>query len=176
MTTIAIHPIATRKAHYFLPNELIEWVSTHQESWVPGDKEGVFHCTIPKEWVRGEILTLIEGVNYEAEISFKARKGVNEDPRKEIKVKGIALPDSLDSADVILYSHALLGKDASSETDYEVIAVRGLTAVPNPRSLDTLLHNIFGMSGGTAVEGSAEEKLEMIKASFLFWKDKAMVG
>jgi hypothetical protein len=31
------------------------------------------------------------------------------------------------------------------------------------------------MSGGTAVEGTAEEKLEMIRESFLFWKDKAMV-
>jgi hypothetical protein len=31
------------------------------------------------------------------------------------------------------------------------------------------------MTGGTPVEGTAEEKLKMIEESFLFWKDKIMV-
>lgn len=175
MIEIHIHPIATRKTHYFSPNELIAWVENHQETWTPGDKEGIFHCRIPKHWVRGEIVTLKKDVTYEADITFAPRKGVDEEPRQEIKVKGVVVADMLDDADVILYSHELLGKDASSSADYEVIAVRGLTSAANPRTLSTLLHNMFNMSGGTAVEGTAEEKLEMIKQSFLFWRDKAMV-
>ena len=172
--TVSIHPIATRKSHPYNPVDLICWVIEKQGKWTPGDKPGIFHCTIPKEWVKGEILTLIAGVEYESVVSFNSRKGVEEDPRQEVKIKGVAA-DPVADADVIIYSHELLGKDASSEADFEVIAVRGLTSTPNPRPLNTLLHNVFGMSGGTPVEGSAEEKLEMIRQSFLFWKDKAMI-
>ncbi len=171
--TIAIHPIATRRAHPFEPEALKSLIQSSRSSWTQGDKEGIFHCPIPKEWVKGEILTLKEGESYTAKVSFMARKGVAEQPRQEVKVEGIA--DPVHSADVILYSNSLLGKDASSEADFEVIAIRGLTETPNPRPINTLLHNIFGMTGGTEVEGTAEEKLEMIRQSFMFWKDKVMV-
>jgi hypothetical protein len=92
----------------------------------------------------------------------------------EIKAVG-ATPDAVESADVILYSHELLGGDASSDCQFEVVAIRGLTAKPNPRPLQTLLCNIFNISGGTPVDGSAEEKLEMIKESFLHDRNKVKV-
>jgi hypothetical protein len=109
---------------------------------------------------------------YEAQVTFTARKGVNEEPRAEVKIN--AAPDAVESADCILYSNELLGKAASSEAEFEIIAIRGLTATPNPRPLNALLHNVFNLSGGTPVEGTDAEKLEMIRESFLFWKDKAM--
>jgi hypothetical protein len=171
---VAIHPIATRKQHNFTPDELLVRVKENRASWTRGDKEGIFFCPIPKEWVKGEIKTLKEGETYESVITFAARKGVMEEPRQEVKARGI--PDPVHAADVILYSHELLGKDASSNAEFEVIAIRGLTEKPNPRPLSTLLHNIFNMSGGTQVEGTAEQILAMIEESFLFWKDKVMVG
>jgi hypothetical protein len=171
---VAIHPIATRRSHNFIPSELVALIEGNRASWTKGDREGIFFCSIPKEWVNGEIMTLKEGESYDATITFSARKGVAEEARQEVKVKGIA--DAVHSADVILYSHDLLGKDASSEMEFEVIAIRGLTETPNPRPLSTLLHNIFNMSGGTQVEGTAEQLLAMIEESFLFWKDKVMVG
>jgi len=170
--SVAIHPIATRTQHNVTHVELVAHVSASKESWTAGDKEGIFHCPLPKEWVRGQIVTLKANELYEAQVTFSARKGVNEEPRAEVKVN--ALPDPVESADCILYSHSLLGKDASSDSSFEIIAIRGLTATPNPRPLNTLLHNVFNQTGGTPVEGTDSEKLEMIRQSFLFWKDKAM--
>ena len=172
MPTVNIHPIATRKEHNVSHNELVSHVSKSHETWTQGDRDGVFHCALPKEWVCGEIVTLRPNELYEAKITFSARKGVDEEPRQEIKIN--ANPDPVESADCIIYTHALLGKDASSDADFEIIAIRGLTSTPNPRALNTLLHNIFNLTGGSPVEGTAEEKLEMIRQSFMFWKDKAM--
>jgi hypothetical protein len=173
MTKIEIHPSV--KAHNLNTrrDDLIDYVTTNKDSWFAGDRDGIWHCRVPAEWVKGEILHLLENVTYEAEVTYVRRKGVNEEPRQSVRIKGVAnLPSS---ADVILYSHELLGKDASSEATHEVVAIRGLMATPNPRPLNTLLHNIFEMSGGTLVIGTAEEKLKMIEESFLYWKDRAMV-
>jgi hypothetical protein len=172
MTTVSVHPIATRTQHNISFVELEAHVSSVRSIWTKGDKEGIFHCPLPKEWVRGQIVTLKANELYEAKVTFSARKGVNEEARVEVKVG--ANPDPVESADCILYSHELLGKDASSDAEFEIIAIRGLTDTPNPRPLNTLLHNIFQMSGGTPVEGTDAEKLAMIKESFLFWKDKMM--
>ena len=174
MTTVSIHPIATRTQHNVTHVEILSHVSASKDSWTKGDKEGIFHCPLPKEWVRGQIVTLQPNELYEARVTFTARKGVNEEARVEVKVN--AIPDPVESADCILYSHSLLGKDASSDAEFEVIAIRGLTATPNPRPLNTLLHNVFNLSGGTPVEGTDAEKLEMIRQSFLFWKDKCMTS
>jgi len=174
MNTVAIHPIATRTQHNVTHVEIQSHVCNSKDSWIRGDKEGIFHCPLPKEWVRGQIVTLKPNELYEARVTFTARKGVNEEARVEVKVN--AIPDPVESADCILYSHSLLGKDASSDAEFEVIAIRGLTATPNPRPLNTLLHDIFNMTGGTPVNATAEDKLEMILKSFLFWKDKCMTS
>jgi hypothetical protein len=171
---IVIHPIAKRAKYNCTDDLLINRASTSHSFWTPGDKPGIFHCTLPTSWVKGEIRTLQEGDSIQCVAVYAARPGVAEEPRLSFKAK--AAPDPVESADCIIYSHELLGKDASSEdSDYEIIVVRGMAEKPNPRALNTLLHNIFGLTGGTPVEGTAEEKLEMIKESFLFWKDRIMV-
>lgn len=173
MPTIKIHPIATRRP--LIPGEeiLIRHLQASWETKTPGDKPGIFHIAIPSDWARGEIFTLLPDNSYTSVTTFQARKGVKEDPRKSTKITGVT-PDKVASADVIVYSKELLGKDASSDAEYEVIAVRGLTEKPNPRVLDTLLANIFNISGGTPVKGTDAEKLKMIEESFLFWRDKMM--
>lgn len=171
---IAIHPIATRKPINVSYDTLIDYVEANFTHKTKGDKDGIFHLSIPPEWVNGEIYTLKDGETLQAKVTFKSRKGVEETPRTEVKVE--ATPDPVKTADVIIYTYELLGKDRSSEEEYEVIAIRGLLDKPNPRPLNTLLHNVFNQTGGTPVEGTAEEKLKMIEESFLFWKDKVMVG
>jgi hypothetical protein len=170
---VAIHPAATRRQHFVEHSALAVHVWENRRRWTPGDRPGIFHCPIPKEWVAGEIMTLREGETHQATIKFSARKGVSEEPRQEVKVRGVA--DPVASADVIVYSRETLGADVSSSAPWEIVAIRGLTETPNPRPLSTLLHNIFNMTGGTSVEGSDSEKLEMIRQSFLFWRDKVMV-
>lgn len=170
---IAIHPTALRKPINVGLSTLKEHIIAVWDTRTPGDRPGCWHISIPKEWVSGDIYTLKEGETLVGELEFKPRQGVKEEPRTSVKY--LVSPDPVISADVIIFSAESLGKDRSSEEDYEVIAIRGLLNKPNPRPLNTLLHNIFNQSGGTPVEGSAEEKLKMIEESFLFWKDKVMV-
>ena len=173
---LAIHHIARRAKINCSEEELLTWVQDNEKLWTPGDKPGIFHCSIPANWVQGEIRTLQFGDELPAKVMYTPRPGVKEEPRRTIKVNSNWVPDAVDLADVIIYSRELLGKDASIEADYEIIVIRGMGKEANPRELNTLLHDIFGMSGGTPTSGSAEEKLEMIRKSFLFWKDKVLVS
>lgn len=175
MPTIAIHPIATRRPLIPTPESLVGYIQDNWENRTPGDKPGIFHIEIPREWAYGDIITLQPGKIYKSKTSYSSRKGVNEDPRTETKILDTP-PDPVAWADTIVYSRELLGGDVSSNSEFEVIAIRGLTETPNPRPLNTLLHDIFNQSGGTPTSGTAEEKLEMIRASFLFWKGRMMVG
>ena len=109
---IAIHPIATRKPINVSYDTLIEYIKTNWVNKTKGDGEGIFHLSIPPEWVNGEIRTLREGETLQAEVTFKARKGVEEDPRMQVKVE--AVPDPVVSADVIIYHYSALGPDRSS--------------------------------------------------------------
>jgi hypothetical protein len=172
---VAMHPIATRAKITVSHETVIEHVRNMHLVWQKGDRDGVWHCPIPLGWVRGSIRTLVPGEILEAKVTFAPRRGVDEDPR--IEVKAAAEPDSCSLADCILYSQNLMGKDSSNPSaDFEIIAIRGLESVNgNPRPLITLLCNIFAQSGGTPVEGTAEQKLKMIEESFLFWRDKIMV-
>jgi hypothetical protein len=172
---IVIHPIAKRNKYNCTDDLLINRAITSHSFWTPGDKPGVFHCVIPVSWVKGEIKTLSSGDVFNCVATYSSRPGVVEEPRLSFKAK--AAPDPVESADCIIYSHELLGKDASVEdSDYEIIVVRGMAEKPNPRTLSTLLHDVFEMSGGTPCAGwSDSQKLEAIKESFLFWRDKIMV-
>jgi hypothetical protein len=171
--TVAIHPSATRTPHPYQPEALQGWVIENKDKWTPGDQPGIFHCSIPKEWVRGEILKLIPGVTYESVTTFKPREGVDEDPRVETRIIGVA--DPVLAADVIIFSHELLKTQASSEADFEIVAIRGLAEKPNPRPLMTLLANIFGATGGTATGKTDTENMASIRESYDFWNNHVMV-
>ena len=66
--------------------------------------------------------------------------------------------------------------DASSEAEWEVIAINGYpTDEPGPIHFMTLMHNHCGSTGGTATNLEPEKLVEMLTESFEYYKDKGMV-
>jgi len=149
-----------------------------QSNWEKGvSKEpGILIVPINPALVKGELVTLKGGETLVA--SFEPRKGVQEDPRKNIRGHHSLTPDPVVAADVILYTHEKLKQDASTEAEWEIVTFRALSDPNQPQALDGLLYNLFGGSGGTLVaeNKTAEEKLEMIRASWDEWKDKVIIA
>jgi hypothetical protein len=137
---------------------------------------GIVIVSVPPSFIKGEVVTLKGGEALVA--SFEARHGVNELPRKTIRGHYTLNPDPVKAADVILYSHEKLGKDATTDCSWEIVTFRGMGDPDQPQALDSLLYNLFGGSGGTSIAKgkSAEEKLAMIEASWNEWKDKVVIA
>jgi hypothetical protein len=81
------------------------------------------------------------------------------------------------SVDLVLYRRDVLGDDATTDAaTWEIVSIN---AVPlegsRPMDLMTLLHNHFGSDGGTETEMSPSEFESALRASFEFWKDRAVV-
>ena len=176
MQFIGINNYAKGRAHALNRtfDQLVEEIQTNWEKGV-SKESGVLIVPINPDFVKGEVCTLKGGETLTA--TFEARKGVNELPRKGVKGHHTLTPDPVKSADIILYSREKLGKDASTEADWEVVTFRGMGDPDQPQALDSLLYNLFGGSGGTEVAANktAEEKLQMIRASWSEWKDKVIL-
>jgi len=176
MQSIGINNYAKGRAHALNCSfdQLVEEIQTNWEKGV-SKESGVLIVPINPAFVKGEVCTLKGGETLTA--TFEARKGVNELPRKSVKGHHTLTPDPVLSADVILYTHEKLGKDASTDMEWEVVTFRGMGDPDQPQALDSLLYNLFGGSGGTdsAANKSDTEKLQMIRASWGEWKDKVIL-
>ena len=80
--------------------------------------------------------------------------------------------------DVILYHHDVLAEDDDSEAEdgWEVISINGRdTPWDQPIHPETLMYNHFYQDGGTKTLMSDAEFTDQMRASFLYWKDKALL-
>jgi hypothetical protein len=81
--------------------------------------------------------------------------------------------------DVVLYRKDVLaeGNENSTEADWEIVAINGqITKGYVPIMPDTLIANHFELDGGSATGMAPEEFVEALRASVLYWKDKALVA
>lgn len=143
----------------------------------PGYRDGVIlvHCN-PQHFFSG-VVQLQAGDKLVGE--FKARRD-GETPRKSVGVVGAKkLPAK--SAFVVLYSSAVLAEGEDNELppeegNWEIISINASPCEGEmPISPMVLLHNHFGSDGGTDTNLSDAELVAMLRESFLFWKDKAML-
>lgn len=175
--SIGINAFALKREHA-LNVSWHEMIQEIESNWDRGvSKEpGIMIVPLPPNFVKGEVVTLKGGEPLIA--SFEARPGVNELPRKTIRGHYSLTPDPVKTADVIIYSKEKLGKDATTEFDWEIVTFRGMGDPNQPQALDSLLYNLFGGSGGTSIaaDKTAEEKLAMIEASWNEWKDKVVLA
>ena len=120
---------------------------------------------------------------------FEARtKG--EKPRKTVSVEAESSswrPKKVraQSVEIILYSSELLSESGDNERppdpgSYEIISINASpTLEATPITPQTLLHNHFlhgAEWGTTATDMSDSEFVAALRESFLFWRDKTMVG
>ena len=143
----------------------------------PGYRDGVILIDLDPGFFMSGVATLEEGDRLIG--SFEARRA-GETPRKAITATGKKIPAK--SAYAVLYSSIVLAEDGSNELEpvegnWELISINASPVEGEmPISPNVLLHNHFGSDGGTATGLSDSDFVAMLRESFNFWKDKAMVA
>lgn len=144
----------------------------------PGYRDGVIlvHCE-PSYFMSG-VVQLHEGDELRG--SFKARRE-GEEPRKSVGVVGgWKMPAK--AAFVVLYASTVLAEGGDNELpaeegNWEIISLNASPVEGEmPISPMVLMHNHFGSDGGTDTHLSDSEFVALLRESFNFWKDKAMVA
>lgn len=170
-------------SHFTGPwGELVELVEKNLNNYRSGYRRGVILVPVPPTKFMSAIRTLREGDKLTGE--FKARaKG--EAPRKSVRVAGDKSPAK--SAFIVLYSSNVLAEDGSNELPlgpegpageqhWEIISINASPQKGDiPINPDTLMHNHFGSSGGTATNMTDGKFVAALKESFLYWKNKELV-
>ena len=157
--------------------DLLDLIAENWYSCKPGYRTGVVLVTVPPEGFYSSICRLQPGDTLQG--SYKPRRS-GEEPRKTLGIpNGQKLAARL--VEVVLYNSPVLAEDGSNELpaesgNWEVVSIN---ASPweggSPMHPSTLMHNHFGSSGGTKTNLTDEEFCAILKHSFMYWKDKAML-
>lgn len=103
-------------------------------------------------------------------VIYKARVP-GEDPYLQVCSKGQKQPAK--HVELVLYSHETLGKDASTDADWEIVSVNArLSEAPEPMHPVTMARNFLNRTGGTPAKYTAEEFAQAIE----FWSNHVMVA
>lgn len=156
-----------------LDDELIDRVSKAMHAAKQGYREGVLEVPIDPQGLYSSVIELLDGDQLVG--AYESRKP-GEDPRKSIRTPGCRGKSEAVAVDVILYRHDVLGKDASSDADWEIISVNArVTMDPEPIHPDTLIANHFGLDGGTPTNMDSAQFEAALRVSVLYWKNRAMI-
>lgn len=158
--------------------ELLDLIAENWYSCKPGYRTGVVLVTIPPEGFYSSVCRLQPGDTLQG--SYKPRRE-GEDPRKTL---GIANGEKLSArlVEVVLYNSPVLAEDNSNELpseggNWEVVSINASAwEGGTPIHPQTLMHNHFGSSGGTKTNLTDEEFCAMLRHSFMYWKDKALLS
>lgn len=169
--TIAMNPFAQRHTResslsYFEGREdvLLELIRVNFDKGHTGYKPGIWHVPLPARGFYSSILPVQDVTKIESR--FDARRD-NEEPYLSHAYIGGDKAEA-QSAEVILYSHAVLaeGGDASTECDWEVVSINAEPGTePSPMHPVTMARNFLNREGGTKGEFSAEDFAKSIE----FW-------
>ena len=85
------------------------------------------------------------------------------------------------SVEIVCYAGHVLEEDGDRSTDaqFEIISINASpfeADVKVPMPPDTLIANHFHLDGGTETNMSAEQFVEALRESTLFWKDKGVIA
>jgi len=144
----------------------------------PGYRDGVVLVPCNPQYFFSGVVTLEEGSELRG--SFKARRA-GEAPRKSV---GAVAADKLPakSVEIVLYASTVLAEGGDNELpaeegNWEIISINANPCEGEmPIGPNVLMHNHFGSNGGTDTGLSDEDFVKMLRESFMFWKDKAMVA
>jgi len=135
----------------------------------PGSSPLIWIVPVPADGFYSGVVQLSEGCEMTA--SFKSRK-VGEEPRKGLTAKGPKTPAEF--VEIVCYHSSILKDDAAGADCWEVISLNASAIENEPIELGALLYNQFEGSGGTKGNYTTEQFIEVLKASWSYWKDKAM--
>jgi len=145
-------------------------VEANFDAGKPGSSPLIWIVPVPSKGFMSGVVQLSEGCSMTA--SFKSRK-VGEEPRKGLTAKGPKTPAGF--VEIICYHSSILKDDAAGVDCWEVISLNAAVNIENePIALEALLYNQFEGSGGTKGDYTPEQFIEVLRASWTYWKDKAM--
>ena len=173
------HTEDSRFSHFAgTEEELLTMIRENFDMCQPGYREGVVMVSVDASRFFSGIVQLKDGDELCG--AFEARRD-GEDPRKVVAAVGASkLPAK--NVEIVLYASTVLAEDGDNElpagpSSWEVISINAspeIHHIPIPPAV--LMHNHFGSSGGTATNLNDEDFVEMLRGSFIYWKDKAMCG
>ena len=157
--------------------ELENMVVEQWEVAKPGYRTGVLLVQVPPEKFYSSVVTLKDG---DTLVGTYSPRRPGEEPRKCI---GVPSRNKTPAArvDVVLYSSETLAETSDNclfpadKDNWEIISINASpTKHDEPINPMVLMHNHFGSSGGTTTNLSDSDFIEMLRDSFIYWKDKAL--
>ena len=158
----------------------------NENSVKAGYRDGVVLVRVPADGFMTATVTLNEGDELSGK--FEARRP-GEMPRKAIRLSANDANVWTEKApakkvDIILYRHDVLAEDgdASSDAAWEIISINTWASDDEEEPMDpqTLMFNHFHVEGsndgGTTTNMDDKTFVEALKKSFLYWRNKAMIG
>lgn len=146
------------------PWEILEHIL---ESKIPEATESVLSISLDPFIAIGEdyfeFYSAVKKVTSETKLTAlfeKRRKG--EDPYVKVVSEG---EQSANFVNIILYSHAHLGKEAETDADYEIISINCCLDKDEPPTPIAMARNFLDLPGGTKTEYTAEQ----FAKSILYW-------
>lgn len=167
--------------HWILSDEdLIARIEAAFDLAKQGYRDGVLLVPVDPQGFYTSIVTLSEGDKLAG--TFK-RRVPKEDPRKSVvRDRGntplAELKQPAARVDVILYRDDVLAEDKDDTGHlWNVISVNAYpTDEEAPIHPDVLIANHFHLSGGTKTGMTPEAFEAQLRASVMYWRNKAMVG
>lgn len=151
--------------------ELLAIVAREFKNGRQGYKEGVWLVGVPPERFRTGVVMVGPDTPLRAE--FKVRR---EGEEPYVQVFAVNATDSKAQAkvvDVVLYSNAVLGDDATDDAEWEVVSINAReTEQEEPPTPMAMARNMLNLPGGTKAEYSADE----FARSIAYWSQRVMCG
>ena len=135
----------------------------------PGYKDGVLLVSVPCSGFYSGVVQVTD----ETELSstFAARR---EGEAKYVQTVAVGAPKlRAKHVEIVLYRHDVLGDDATTDADWEVISINARsTQEPEPMTPITMARNFLELPGGTKAVYTAEEFARAI----IHWSTRVFAG
>jgi Protein of unknown function (DUF3228) len=149
-------------------DELLEMVKANLPRSREGFRDGVLLVPVPPDRFRTAVTPLSRESILKAE--FASRRA-DEEPFIRVNVIGPKTRGA--AAEVVVYRRDVLGPEATTDADYEVISINvSLGDTPEPMHPVAMARNFLGLAGGTKGNYSAEQFARAI----IFWATHAMAA
>ena len=156
-------------SHYDGPwSEVIEKVAS-SDNWKEGFAPGVREVTVSPEGFYAGVAKLDEGSVLTTKFEPRRKGEAAVTATRTTPSKG-KLPAT--SVVICIYTHELLGKDATTTADWEIVTVLAVAGVEQVMDPVTMARNHLGLEGGTKGVFSADDFAKAI----MHWTQHAVVG
>jgi len=174
---LARHTPESRFTHWTLTEaEVLDRVQKNWNARRPSYRDGVLEVPVEPEGFFSPVVFLQPGDRLKG--VYESRKEGEEPRMVTVLDRGTREKTPAVGVNVILYHKNVLAEDGETfDHDWAIISINArITEEPEPMTVGTLMANHFHIDGGTATGWSPEKFEEELRKSFLYWRNKALLG